>query len=857
MRTKSYRFRLTAALAAFALLVGPMMPTAAFAQTDAQVQDPPGRVGRVARLSGTVSYHGAEQTQWEPAVLNFPVSSGSAFWTEPRGGADLDVAGTRIVMGEGTQFDIDQLTDHAMTATLAQGSVFMSVRGMQPGDTLQVRTPRGTVTIVNEGQYDLAAGDSEHPTLISVARGQAQVSGDNVSLIVADQQTGQITGSGPFEGSVGALASRPMLQTYAAPTRVVPTGDYAPPPVVQEMTGGEALAETGRWDRTAEYGQIWYPPVERGWVPYRNGHWAFVAPWGWTWVDDAAWGFAPFHYGRWVEYGGAWGWSPVVPGVSIGFGYRPAYAPALVAFVGLGIGVAIGASFGRSVGWVPLGPREAYYPPYRTSTNYIRNVNVTNVTNVNNITTVNNFNGGAPLMNRAASTVVPATAMTGSQPVGRNLQGIPAGTQLQPVQGQPIAPTTGTRGVTPAVASQLNLAAAAPGTAAPRPASPGPAVRQAGAAGAIPLRAPGSQAGTPGIQQPGIQQPGIQQPGIQQPGIPQAGQQAPLQQQRPATGIPTPGAPVPAAIPPGAAGGQAAVPRPASPQISGAPQQGAPSGGTATGGAPGPAFTPRQALQGGAAAPLPQLRPTAPLQGGLQQGAPAVASPGLNAPAGARPGAGTQPFAPRPTGPTPAPSPGPSPGPGAGQAPGPAIGGQAPQQGNLPQLRQPGQQGGPLSAPRAAPQVAAPRPAAPTQQVTPGQPPAQAFQRQAPAPQAPAPQPPAPQAPAPQVQRPTPSQLVAPPVQRVAPPQQAAPPVQRVAPPQQAAPQVQRVAPPQPSAPQVQRVAPPAPRPAPPPQAAPPQQHAAPQPAPAPRPAPPPQPQRQAPHNCPANRPNC
>ncbi|MCX7384729.1 MAG: hypothetical protein NT133_25670, partial [Alphaproteobacteria bacterium] len=365
MRTNTLPFRLTAILVAAAMFTAPLLPTAAFAQTEAPAVDPPARVGRVARMSGTVSYHGAEQTQWEPAALNFPVTSGSSFWTEPRSGADIDVAGARIVLHEGTHFDIDQLTDHAVTATVAQGSVYLALRGTQPGDTIQLRTPRGTVTLAQDGQYEINAGDTDRPTTVSVIGGQAQVAGDNVSLFVASNQTAQISGSGPFQGKVGPLAASPFLTSHLAPVRPMPTGDYAPPALVQQMTGGEALAETGRWERSEEYGQVWYPPVQASWVPYRHGHWAFVAPWGWTWIDEASWGFAPFHYGRWIQIGPSWAWTPIVPGVAIGYGYRPVYSPALVGFVGLAAGIAIGAALGRSVGWYPLGPREVYYPPYR------------------------------------------------------------------------------------------------------------------------------------------------------------------------------------------------------------------------------------------------------------------------------------------------------------------------------------------------------------------------------------------------------------------------------------------------------------------------------------------------------------
>src|SRR3546814_16186663 len=40
--------------------------------------DPPARVGRLAQMTGTVSFHTAEADQWSPASLNYPVKSGGA-----------------------------------------------------------------------------------------------------------------------------------------------------------------------------------------------------------------------------------------------------------------------------------------------------------------------------------------------------------------------------------------------------------------------------------------------------------------------------------------------------------------------------------------------------------------------------------------------------------------------------------------------------------------------------------------------------------------------------------------------------------------------------------------------------------
>jgi hypothetical protein len=517
VRTEQTLFRFAAAAAIGGLVMGPGLAPLARAQDtpatqgappapgapaspDAAPVDPPARVGRVAALLGTVSFHTADETTWQAATLNYPVTTGNDFWTEPTSAAEIEVDATHLAMDQDTEFDLDTLDDHTFAGTTPQGAVYLRIRNFLPGDADSVTTPRGVVTITAAGRYEVVAGDTDQPTRVTVLEGGADIAVGNVTLHVAPHQTAAITGSAAdnFQGSVGVETVDPFLTAQLAKERPAPrpvaTGSaavatvvYQPPPVVANMTGYDAIADTGTWAQAPEYGHVWYPPVQRDWVPYRHGHWAFVAPWGWTWVDDASWGFAPFHYGRWVQVHERWGWIPTDPGVPVQPNYvRPVYAPALVSFVNVGaaaavgaaVGVAAGLALGASVGWIPLGPREPYVPPFRASPTYVRNVNVTqvrNVTNITNTTIVNNY------VNRGAATVVPAAAMTGSRPVAAAFRPVTpqqlAAARPIPAAQAPLAPTLATAGVTPVVAQQMHIAPAANAAAIPaRPRAPGPAV---------------------------------------------------------------------------------------------------------------------------------------------------------------------------------------------------------------------------------------------------------------------------------------------------------------------------------------------------------------------------------------------
>jgi hypothetical protein len=79
------------------------------------------------------------------------------------------------------------------------------------------------------------------------------------------------------------------------------------------------LSPYGKWIRTAEFGMVWVPRVERDFHPYAtNGYWT-MTNYGNTWVSNYSWGWGPFHYGRWYyDNSNGWAWIP-------GYEWAPAW----------------------------------------------------------------------------------------------------------------------------------------------------------------------------------------------------------------------------------------------------------------------------------------------------------------------------------------------------------------------------------------------------------------------------------------------------------------------------------------------------------------------------------------------------
>jgi len=360
--------------------------------------DPPGRVARLNYIQGSISFQPGGETNWVQANPNRPLTVGDNLWADKNSRGELHIGSSSIRIASETGITFLNLDDRTIQIQLAQGSMNVNVRRLDGGDAFEIDTPNLAFTLQRPGEYRVDVDPNGNATTIAVRAGEGEATGggSEYHMDSGDQATFSGTDSLTFDNGQPRrfdefdawCRGRDDREEHSQSARYVS----------RDVIGYEDLDEYGEWRNVPDYGNVWFPArVEAGWAPYRYGHWVWIAPWGWTWVEDEPWGFAPFHYGRWAEVGGGWCW---VPGPVV---VRPVYAPALVVFVGgprFGASVSFGG--GGGVAWFPLGPREVYVPPYRTSERYVQNVNVTNTTvNVVNVTNVyNNVNVNNTTVNK-------------------------------------------------------------------------------------------------------------------------------------------------------------------------------------------------------------------------------------------------------------------------------------------------------------------------------------------------------------------------------------------------------------------------------------------------------------------------
>ncbi|HET7528023.1 MAG TPA: DUF6600 domain-containing protein [Burkholderiaceae bacterium] len=473
-----------------AWLAALMVALTAIAAPALAADDPPGRVGRVTDSQGQSWFFDTEGGEWVNLERNRPLTSGDRVAVDGAARLELRIGSTAVRLSGGSELEIIRLDDDRIDLFLHSGSAAVRVRSPEVAREVELATAEGRFSSRGAGYFRVDRRDDG--SVGTAWSGDLHFEGDDSALDIPAGRSAELWREGERNATHYSWGE-PQHDDFADWTaRADREDDRATVPeyVSPEMTGAEDLNRYGSWENNAEYGPIWYPTtVVAGWAPYRYGHWAVVRPWGWTWVDYAPWGFAPFHYGRWLYFGGRWCWAP---------GYRvarPVYSPAMVAWVG---GY---PTYGRGpwpyVGWVPLAPREPYYPHYSAGGSYWRAVNAAQMNLFPQNTLRRPPSGTMMYANQGvagAVSVVPGNAMVPRRPVA------PVVAQVDPSVISSIAnQPTRVHVPPPGVARPITVPGTAPGAARPGqgratapPTSPGP--RPPGQ----PSPAVMGQAGTPG-----------------------------------------------------------------------------------------------------------------------------------------------------------------------------------------------------------------------------------------------------------------------------------------------------------------------------------------------------------------------
>ncbi|MBI3620877.1 MAG: FecR domain-containing protein [Nitrospirae bacterium] len=310
------------------------------------------RLSRVSLIEGELLLQRGDDEAWTAASVNLPLRPHDRLWATDGARSEVQFDdGVALRIAENTNVDLLGLERGWTHLQLTLGVASLTTPASRPEHqqtaALEIDTPQASLQVspASRIRIDVAEDGS---TIITVREGKATINRNEGPLVLSARQRVSIEAGDTPRYELEAAAADDDWDRWVdeRATRLVNTNsrEYLGPDLAM---GASDLDAYGRWDRAPDYGWVWVPRVDPGWVPYHAGRWIWREPWGWTWVSYEPWGWLPYHYGRWIVVSFGWVW---VPGPTLGI-----WAPGCVRFI-----------YGPDwVAWVPLGPGEIYYyyPP--------------------------------------------------------------------------------------------------------------------------------------------------------------------------------------------------------------------------------------------------------------------------------------------------------------------------------------------------------------------------------------------------------------------------------------------------------------------------------------------------------------
>jgi len=348
------------------------------------------RVARLSLIQGDVSTQRGDTEEWAAAALNQPLVGGDRVLTGDNSKAELQLDhGNILRLGNHSLLKIAtvervQNQRGQIQVQIWQGLAYYSVFKDSDAE-VEIDTPNAAIRPTSkDGVYRIEVTGFE--THLIVRAGAVEIATPQGSARVEMGQDATIKGTTRLAGNVlGGAPAMDSWDSWNIDRDGVINNAQSWNCTNRYYVGSEDLDVYGHWVNVPDYGRVWSPTVGGGWSPYRAGRWVWEPYWGWTWVSHEPWGWTPYHYGRWFLYGKSWMWWPGP--VDGGGTYRPEWAPAYVSFFGFGGHQGPSVGFG-SVGWLPLGPGDSFYPWYGRNESQLKETSVTDATNITRLTRV-------------------------------------------------------------------------------------------------------------------------------------------------------------------------------------------------------------------------------------------------------------------------------------------------------------------------------------------------------------------------------------------------------------------------------------------------------------------------------------
>ncbi|MGH7065316.1 MAG: DUF6600 domain-containing protein [Stellaceae bacterium] len=216
-------------------------------------EDPPTRVGSLNYISGEVSYalRGEEgepgspdALSWAQADFNQPVCQDMSLKTGAMARARVRIGPDAIQLSGGTSLNMLNLNDQLIEASVPYGRIHLRLSELDHGEVVELEMARGSLWLLQPGDYDLDTGAADQPTRIIVFSGKARFIGGESDLPIAAGHEVQVSGNYPAVVATERPSDEPAFKLPEPAQAATPaTPPAAAQPVAQPTVPAPAAVE--------------------------------------------------------------------------------------------------------------------------------------------------------------------------------------------------------------------------------------------------------------------------------------------------------------------------------------------------------------------------------------------------------------------------------------------------------------------------------------------------------------------------------------------------------------------------------------------------------------------------------------
>src|SRR4029077_9674327 len=162
----------------------------------ADENDPSTRIARLAYIEGSVSFQPGGTDQWVAPPLNRPLTTGDQLWSDRNGRAELELDGSAVRLSANTAVSLLNISDTVTQIQLSSGTLLLSVRRLDDGETYEIDTPNLAFTVLRPGLYRISVDATGNSTALLVRRGQGEVIGGSIAYPVGEGEYDLFSGNG-------------------------------------------------------------------------------------------------------------------------------------------------------------------------------------------------------------------------------------------------------------------------------------------------------------------------------------------------------------------------------------------------------------------------------------------------------------------------------------------------------------------------------------------------------------------------------------------------------------------------------------------------------------------------------------